>query len=95
MEEKYLKLGSVVLLKGRKTPMMIIGYLPIPTNEDIMYDYSAVKYPEGMLDTNKNHVFNIEDIEEVLFNGYSTEESETLINKIPEYKKEIENREEK
>ena len=88
MEEKYLNLGSVVLLKGRKTPMM-------PTNEDIMYDYSAVKYPEGMLDTNKNHVFNIEDIEEVLFNGYSTEESETLINKIPEYKKEIENREEK
>lgn len=72
--EKYLPLGSVVLLKGGKKRLMITGFY-ITTNEnDKVYDYTGCLYPEGMLTSESNCVFNHDQIERIFCLGYSDEE---------------------
>ena len=48
MAEKYLPLGTVVTLQGATKRIMIIGYLPM-TEKNVVFDYSACIYPEGLL----------------------------------------------
>lgn len=77
MEEKLnelLPVGSVVLLKNAKKRLMITGVFPIQTEEEEVYDYIAVIYPEGYIGPRSNYVFNHGDIEEILFKGYDDEE---------------------
>ena len=77
MEEKLnqlLPIGSVVLLRNAKKRLMITGVLPIQTEEEEVYDYIAVIYPEGYIGPRSNYVFNHGDIEEILFKGYDDEE---------------------
>ena len=77
MEEKLnqlLPIGSVVLLKKKKKRLMITGVFPIQTEEEEVYDYIAVIYPEGYIGPRSNYVFNHGDIEEILFKGYDDEE---------------------
>ena len=77
MEEKLnqlLPIGSVVLLRNAKKRLMITGVFPIHTEEEEVYDYIAVIYPEGYIGPRSNYVFNHGDIEEILFKGYDDEE---------------------
>ena len=77
MEEKLnqlLPFGSVVLLRNAKKRLMITGVFPIQTEEEEVYDYIAVIYPEGYIGPRSNYVFNHGDIEEILFKGYDDEE---------------------
>ena len=77
MEEKLnqlLPIGSVVLLRNAKKRLMITGVFPIQTEEEEVYDYIAVIYPEGYIGPRSNYVFNHGDIEEILFKGYDDEE---------------------
>lgn len=83
MEEKYLPLGSVVMLKGGKKEIMITGYLTIPKdNRDVMYDYSACLYPEGELDSDQVLAFNITDIDKVIFRGYQSDAAKEYVSKL-------------
>ena len=85
MEEKYLPLGSVVMLKGGKKEIMITGYLTIPKdNREMMYDYSAVLYPEGELDSDQVLAFNIADIDQVIFRGYQNDAEKEYVSKLDE-----------
>ena len=87
MEEKYLPLGSVVMLKGGKKEIMITGYLTIPKdNRDVMYDYSAVLYPEGELDSDQVLAFNHADIDQVFFKGFENDASKEYVGKLDELK---------
>ena len=77
MEEKLnqlLPIGSVVILRNAKKRLMITGVFPIQTEEEEVYDYIAVIYPEGYIGPRSNYVFNHGDIEEILFKGYDDEE---------------------
>ena len=77
MEEKLnqlLPIGSIVLLRNAKKRLMITGVFPIQTEEEEVYDYIAVIYPEGYIGPRSNYVFNHGDIEEILFKGYDDEE---------------------
>ena len=90
MEDKYLTLGSVVMLKGGKKAVMVIGYFPIPKDDQSkMYDYMACLFPEGVLDTDKNIVFNNDDVDQVIFRGLDNEESSTFTEKLSVYKEQI------
>ena len=82
--EKFLPIGTVVVLKGGKKELMIMSYCIIPTGEaydksgkvDIqnkMYDYGACTYPEGMITSDQLFAFNHENIEKIVFTGYQTE----------------------
>lgn len=87
MEEKFLPIGTVVLLKGGKKELMITSFCPVPSGEvynkdgkvelekDQIFDYAACPYPEGMVSSDQIFVFNHENIEKVCFKGYETEQS--------------------
>ena len=70
--KNYLPLGSVVLLKGAKKKVMIIGRSQIC--DDATYDYSAVLFPEGYLNKDQMFVFNNEDIDVLYYVGMQNDE---------------------
>ncbi len=71
--EKYLPIGTVVLLKNAKKNVMIIGYAIKGENGKI-YDYLGCLYPTGVISINENLVFNHERIDKIIDLGYSDEE---------------------
>ena len=82
--EKFLPIGTVVVLKGGKKELMIMSYCIIPTGEaydkagkvdiqDKMFDYGACTYPEGMITSDQLFAFNHENIDRIVYNGYQTD----------------------
>jgi len=75
MKDKYLPIGSVVILKGGKKKVMITGYFSVEGNNiDKIYDYNGCLFPEGYLRSDQTCLFNHEQIEEVFFMGLENEE---------------------
>ena len=71
MRDKYLPIGSVVLLKGGKKRAMITGFCSVAQeNQDKIYDYSGCLYPEGHIGQDHLYLFNHEDIEKIEFVGF-------------------------
>ena len=76
MEEKYLPIGTVCLLKGGKKRVMIIGFGIRPDeNPDIMYDYLGCLFPEGVISLKQNMVFNHDQIQTIIAKGFADEET--------------------
>ncbi|WP_186453293.1 DUF4176 domain-containing protein, partial [Bacillus subtilis] len=48
------------------------------TSSQKKYDYVSVPYPEGNINENYNLFFNHDMIEEVLFEGYQTQEEKAF-----------------
>lgn len=83
MREKFLPIGSVVLLKGGTKKAMITGFCSIAEEDKTkVYDYSGCVYPEGYLNSNQICLFDHDQIEEIFFIGYEDEEEK-------EFKKEL------
>ena len=82
MEEKYLPIGTVVLLKEATKRVMITGYASIsPDTGDKVFDYSGCIFPEGFFDYNQVCVFDHEQIAEVFYKGLEDdEEKEFMVN---------------
>lgn len=75
MKEKYLPIGTVVLLKDAEKELMIVGFSAIDEDDDEIYDYIGCPYPEGLMDTEEVELFKHEQIEEILYTGYVTDAS--------------------
>lgn len=89
MEERFLPIGTVVLLNGGKKEVMITSYCIFPTNMEIkdgkrvkaerkMYEYGGCIYPEGILDSNVSCAFNHNQIAKVLHLGYESDQQKEL-----------------
>lgn len=80
-----LPIGTVFKQK-QETPLtfMIIGYCPINTQDDSMYDYLTVIYPQGVISENSVLMINHEEIGEVLYWGYLNSEVDGLLKKLGE-----------
>ncbi len=89
MKEKFLPIGTVVLLKGGKKELMITSYCIFPSNaqykdgqyikpEKKLFEYGSCIYPEGILDTNVVCAFDHEQIDKILHMGYETPEQAEL-----------------
>lgn len=87
--EKFLPIGTVVLLKGGKKEVMITSYCIFPNNNEFkdgkevkaekkIYEYGGCIYPEGILDSNMVCAFNHNQIEKVTYLGYQTEQQQEL-----------------
>ncbi|MBR1936475.1 MAG: DUF4176 domain-containing protein [Bacilli bacterium] len=75
MKEKFLPIGTVVLLKNGKKKVMINSYLIITnSNDSKIFEYGGCLYPEGVLDSKLSIGFNHSDIETIVFNGFENEE---------------------
>ena len=71
-EDKFLPIGTVVLLKGGKKEVMIITYCVFP--EGKLYEYGACTYPEGVIEHDTIIGFNHDQIEKVCHMGYETDD---------------------
>ena len=106
MKERFLPIGTVVLLKNGKKEVMITSYCIFPNNIEIkngkevkpekkIYEYGACIYPEGILDSNTEFALNHDQIEKICHMGYETEtqkELSDILNKGYEiYKSKYEN----
>ena len=106
MKERFLPIGTVVLLKGGKKEIMITSDCIFPNNVQIkngqeikpekkIYEYGACIYPEGILDSNTICAFNHDQIDKICYMGYETpiqKELSTLLNQGYEmYKDKYEN----
>ena len=75
MREKYLPIGTVVLLKGGKKRAMITGFCSVAQeNQEKVYDYSGCVYPEGYLSSNQVCLFDHDQIDKIFFTGFEDDE---------------------
>ncbi len=77
-ENKFLPLGSVVLLKNATKRLMITGYIAIVKNENKIFDYCGCIYPEGYISSDSMFLFNHNDIDKIIFLGLKDDEYENF-----------------
>ena len=94
VKENFLPIGSVVKLKGGQKRLMITGFLQVEQEENKknVWDYSGCLYPEGMITSENNYVFNHSQIEDIYFTGLVDEEEEEFKKRLKEAVKELKNR---
>lgn len=80
--EKYLPIGSVVLLNDATKRVMICGFCVTPKDENKLFDYIGCLYPEGIIDTDQNLLFNHNDIKQIFAIGYSDDEEKIFKEKL-------------
>ena len=84
--EKYLPIGTVLILKESNKKVMIIGFLGIDKEEkEKVYDYIGCLYPEGMIDTGKNLLFNHSQIDKIYYFGYQDNEEKEFKRLIEDW----------
>ena len=93
--EKYLPIGSVVLLKEAKKRVMVTGFVA-QSNEtgDKVFDYMGCLYPEGIISSEQNLLFNHDQIDKIFYLGYSDEEEKDFkikLNKLNDNVKIVDN----
>jgi len=82
--EKYLPIGSVVLLHDGEKRLMIYGRLQKQVANGTMWDYIGCLYPEGNLNEQYMYLFNHEQIKQVFHVGYQDDEEQEYQRMIRE-----------
>ena len=81
--EKYLPIGSVVLMQGAKKRVMITGYdVKSPESGDKIWDYIGCMWPEGVISSDKNLLFDHKNIQTIYAIGYSDDEQKKFITAL-------------
>lgn len=72
-----LPIGSIVYLKEGTSKLMILNRGPVieEEGEPTLFDYSGCFYPQGLNPENV-YYFNHENIDEVVFEGYTDNEED-------------------
>ncbi len=84
--EKYLPIGTVVMLKGGSKRVMITGFCSVAAeNDEKVYDYSGCLYPEGFLEYTQTCLFDHEQIDKIYFLGYKDEEEEKFKGQLNKF----------
>ncbi len=83
MNEKYLPIGSVVLLKNATKRLMVTGFL-VSSKEfpEKVFDYSGCLYPEGIITSEQTALFDHEQIEKIYATGFSDQEEKSFKTKL-------------
>ena len=87
MTEKLLPLGTIVYLKEATAKLMVVGRgASFNDGEKQRFsDYVGVVYPNG-IDPEDALFFNREDIDEIVFEGYSDAEEERYLKVYEEWR---------
>ena len=68
--EKYLLLGTVVLLEGGTKRVMITGFATASSDDpDLIYDYAGCMYPQGFITSNQTVLFDHDQIQKIYHFG--------------------------
>ena len=82
--EKYLPIGTIVLLhEGTKT-IMIYGRMQSHMETEAIYDYVACLYPEGNIGNEYTYLFNHDQISEVVHLGYVNDDEAEFLQILEE-----------
>lgn len=80
--QKYLPIGTVVLLKDGEKRLMITGFCVRSKKEDQEYDYCGVIYPEGVISATQSFLFNHKQIVKIFHLGLYKDEEEKKFKKM-------------
>ena len=82
---RLLPIGSVVLLNNGTKKVMITGFYSVPANDNSkVYDYCGCLFPEGVVSSEQNLLFDHNQIMRVYYMGYTSEEEKEFKNKLAE-----------
>lgn len=88
--EKYLPIGTIVLLRGGQKRIMITGFCCVSNDDQTKtFDYSGCLYPEGFISSDKTLLFDHSQIEKIYYLGYSDEEEKQFKTNLKEMLKNI------
>ncbi|MBC1528613.1 DUF4176 domain-containing protein [Listeria seeligeri] len=89
LKKEILPIGSIVYLKESLKKVMITSRMITIQGDETeeFYDYGGVAYPEGMRDENIL-AFNVEDITDVKFRGFSDDDELELVKRMREWQSE-------
>lgn len=82
MDKHLLPVGSVVLLEEAEKKLLIIGNYVKKADDDRVYDYVGVPYPEGYIGGETMFLFFQEDIKQVVFLGYIDKDMQIFRAKV-------------
>lgn len=81
--DKYLPIGTVVMLKGGEKRAMITGFCSTAEDEpDKIYDYNGCLYPEGLLSSDQTLLFDHSQIDKIYHVGLSDQEDKEFKEKL-------------
>ena len=90
--EKFLPIGSIVLLKGGTKKAMVTGFCSVAAEDKTkIYDYTGCIYPEGYLDFDQVCLFDHDQIEKVYHLGYIDEEEKNFKEELKKIANEYSN----
>lgn len=78
-KDKFLPLGSIVLLKDAKRYIVVIGYAVIEEGSSKVWDYMGCAYPIGVVNSTNNLLFDREQIDKVIHTGFCDDEGDKFI----------------
>lgn len=82
--DELLPIGTIFKVKESDIVLfMLIGYYPRLQENDNMFDYLAVLYPYGIDGDESFYTINSDQIAEVVYEGYTDEDSEALRKYLP------------
>lgn len=84
MNNEFLPIGSVVLLKNATRKILIIGFAQIEENSNKIWDYVGCAYPIGVISNDTTLLFDKEEIAEVISLGYSDDEDKQFRKDLEE-----------
>ncbi len=83
--EKYLPVGTVCLLQNGSKKVMVTGFcVKSPDTADRVFDYIGCLYPEGVISSDQNLLFDHNQIAQVFYKGYESEEETQFKAKLKE-----------
>lgn len=88
-ENKILPIGTVCLLDGGNKRLMITGYFPVKTENNVeeKYDYMGCLYPEGILSFDNVILFNHNQIKNIYHLGLINDnEEQTYVKELAKIK---------
>ncbi len=87
LKEKFLPIGTVVLLKNATKRIMITGFCGIQRNANVRktFDYCGCIYPEGYLSPESILLFDHDQIDKIYHVGLANDDEER------EFKKKLKN----
>ena len=81
--KRLLPIGSVVRLREAKKCLMIFGICQ--NHNDTTFDYIGVLWPEGNMGAQTQILFAHDDIQEVVYKGYESEEREIFVERLSKF----------
>lgn len=92
--EKFLPIGTVVILKDAAKRIMITGFASVsPDTGDRIFDYSGCVFPEGFMSYNEVCVFDHNQIDKVFHKGLVDQEVTDFHKLLNEKLEELKNSE--